>query len=121
MDTPFYQLCKVDPQVQALLGGAEPRIYPFGQAPQSPVKPYAVYSTISGMPYNKLNCRPSADAQTLQVDVYSTTASQATAAAKAIRYAVELKCYVKRYNGDLKEPETQLYRVSMDLDFITLR
>lgn len=121
MDTPFYTLCKADAQVRTLLGGAEPRIYPFGMAPQSPTKPYAVYSTIDGEPFNKLNCRPTADAVTIQVDVYGATPATTSAAAKAIRYAVELRSYLKRYNGDMQDPETQNYRVSMDFDFITLR
>lgn len=121
MDTPFYILCKADPLVITVLGGPEPRIYAFGEAPQAGAKPYAVYSAIDGMPYNTLNCRPTTDWVTLQVDVYADTSTKASVAANAIRHAIELNSYVKRYNGGLRDPETKLYRVSFDVDFISPR
>lgn len=121
MDTPFYALCKADPLVISALGGPEPRIYPFGEAPQAGAKPYAVYSAIDGMPYNTMNCRPKTDWVTLQVDVYADSSAKASTAANAIRHAIELNSYIKRYNGSLRDPETKLYRVSFDVDFISPR
>src|SRR5690606_30950413 len=88
MDTPFFAVCKADSTVRALLGGTLPRIYPFGSAPQSAVKPYAVYQWIGGNPFNTLSDRPKADRAVLQVDVYGSTAKSSTDAAEAIRYAV---------------------------------
>lgn len=121
MDTPFFQVCKADPTVQALLGGALPRIYPFGEAPQLPVKPYAVYQWIGGSPFNMLNCRPDADRASLQVDVYGLTTQSTTTAAKAIRNAIELDSYVVGYRGDTRDEETKLYRTSFDVDWLVNR
>lgn len=121
MDTPFFQVCKADPTVQALLGGALPRIYPFGSAPQAVVKPYAVYQWIDGDPYNTLNCRPKADRAVLQVDVYATTAQSSTTVAEAIRYAVELDCNITSYRGTDREPDTLLYRTGFDLNWLVNR
>lgn len=121
MDTPFFTVCKADATVQALLGGALPRIYPFGQAPQTVAKPYVVYQWIGGDPFNMLNCRPDADRASLQVDVYGLTTQSTTAVAKAIRYAVELDCHLTSYRGTDKEPETLLYRTSFDLDWLVMR
>lgn len=121
MDTPFYTVCKVDATVQALLGGAEPRIYPFGQAPQTIVKPYVVYQWIGGSPFNMLACRPHADRAVLQVDTYGLTAQSSTAVATAIRYAIELDSYILAYRGDMRDEETKLYRTSFDVDWIVER
>lgn len=121
MDTPFYQVCKADPTVQALLGGTSPRIYPFGGAPQNVVQPYAVYQWIGGAPFNTLNCRPDADRAELQVDVYALKQSASTACAKAIRYAVELDSHVSSYRGTEREEETQLYRTSFDVTWLVNR
>jgi hypothetical protein len=121
MDTPFFNVCKADTTVQALLGGTLPRIYPFGSAPQSVVKPYVVYQWIDGDPFNTLNCRPKADRAVLQVDVYGTTAQSSTDVAEAIRYAVELDCHVTSYRGTDREPDTLLYRTGFDLNWLVNR
>ena len=121
MDTPFFQVCKADTTVRSLLGGALPRIYPFGEAPQSVVKPYAVYQWIGGSPYNMLNCRPDADQASLQVDVYAATAASSVEVAKAIRYAIELDSYLTGYRGTDREEATKLYRTSFDVDWIVKR
>lgn len=121
MDVPFYITCKADLTVLALLGSPEPRIYPFGTAPQDVTKPYAVYQWVGGAPFNMLNCRPDADTTSLQVDVYAPTQAASTAIAKAIRYAVELQCYITSYRGNLRDEETKLYRTSFDLDWLVNR
>lgn len=121
MDTPFFQVCKADPTVQSLLGGALPRIYPFGEAPQNVVKPYAVYQWVGGLPFNMLNCRPDADSADLQIDVYGLTAASSTDVAKAIRYAVELNCNITSYRGTDREDATKLYRTSFDLTWLVDR
>lgn len=121
MDTPFFQVCKADPTVQALLGGALPRIYPFGQSPQDVTKPYAVYQWIGGSPFNMLNCRPDADQASLQVDVYGLTQQSSNAAAEAIRYAIETQSYITGYRGTDREEETKLYRTSFDVDWLVKR
>lgn len=121
MDTPFYKVCKADPTVQALLGGPEPRIFPFGSAPQDVAKPYAVYQWVGGVPFNMLNCRPDADRASLQIDVYGLTQKSSTDCAVAIRYAVELSSYVTTYRGTERESETKLYRTSFDLDWLVDR
>ena len=121
MDVPFYTVCKADPAVQALLGGSEPRIYPFSAAPQDVAKPYVVYQWIGGDAFNMLNCRPDADRASLQVDVYGLTTQSTAEVAKAIRYAIELSAYVVGYRGDMRDEETKLYRTSFDVDWLVNR
>jgi len=121
MDVPFYTTCKADPTVQALLGGAEPRIYPFGNAPQDVAKPYVVYQWIGGDPFNMLNCRPDADRAELQVDVYGLTQTSSTDCAKAIRYAIELDSYIGSYRGTDREEDTKLWRTGFDVTWLVKR
>lgn len=121
MDTPFFQVCKTDPTVQALLGGALPRIYPFGEAPQTVAKPYVVYQWIGGDPFNTLNCRPKADRAELQVDVYALTQQSSTDCAEAIRYAIELNSHINSYRGTNREEDTKLWRTGFDLTWLVNR
>lgn len=121
MDTPFYQVCKADPTVQALMGGTSPRIYPFGSAPQDVAKPYAVYQWIGGSPFNMLNCRPDADRAELQVDVYASTQKSSTDCAEAIRYAIELDSNIGSYRGTDREEDTKLWRTGFDVTWLVNR
>lgn len=121
METPFFNVCKADPDVQTLLGGALPRIYDFGEAPQNVVKPYVVYQWIDGDPFNRLDRRPDADSATLQVDVYAATGASSTEVAKAIRHAVETQCNITSYRGTTREADTKLYRTGMDLTWLVYR
>lgn len=121
MPLPFFTLCKADPTVRSLLGGALPRIYPFGTAPQDVAKPYAVYQEIAGNPFNMLSCRPGEDRVMLQVDVYALKQDDSTKIARAIRYAIEQDSYIVAYRGEIREPETKSYRTSFDVDWIVHR
>lgn len=121
MDVPFYTVCKADAAVLALLGSPEPRIYPFGQAPQTVAKPYVVYQWVGGAPFNMLNCRPDADSSDLQIDIYGLTSQSSTDVAKAIRYAVELDCNITSYRGTTREDDTKLYRTSFDVTWLVNR
>lgn len=121
MTAPIFAVCAADDQVTALLGLSPTRLYPFGEAPEGVVKPYAVWQLITGSPENYLAGRPDLDGFTLQVDVYATTASSARAVTTAISQAIELKAYVTRWGGESKDTETKLYRSSFDIDWLVPR
>ncbi|WP_079755193.1 tail completion protein gp17 [Pseudomonas aeruginosa] len=111
-----------DPGVTSLLGTSPVRFFPFGQATQGVQKPYAVWQLVSGgVPYNHLNCRPGGTRYRIQIDVYANTASSARSAADAIEHAIELDCHVVSYNGEFRDPETQNYRSSFDVNWIEPR
>lgn len=120
MHPPIFEVCSADAGVKAVLG-TPCRLYPFGLAPQNPVKPYAVWQTVGGSPENYLAGRPDTERHALQIDVYASSASQARAALVAIERAVELSCYVTRYGGESRDMETKNYRSSMDVDWHTYR
>lgn len=123
MTPPIFTVCAADTALATLLadGTGGIRLYPFGEAPQPEVEPYAVWQVIDGSPENYLSNLPDVDAYTLQVDVYAATVSAAREVAAAIRDAIESVAYVVRYNGEWREPETRSYRCSFSVDWLVDR
>jgi hypothetical protein len=118
---PIFRVSAADPATQALLGSSPHRLYPFGEAPEAVVKPYAVWQLVTGSPENFLAGRPDLDGYTLQVDVYAESASSARAVTEALSHAIELQAYVTRWGGETKDNATKLYRSSFDIDWLVPR
>jgi len=118
---PIFAVCAADAAVTTVLGIQPTRLYPFGEAPEGVVKPYAVWQLLTGSPDNYLSGRPDIDGYTLQVDVYATTASDARSVTQAITRAIELKANVTRWGGETKDSATKLYRSSFDIDWLVPR
>lgn len=122
MYPPLHEVCKADTSVQSLLGsGSALRIFPFGQARQKDVYPYVVWQIVGGTPENFLAERPKVDRFTTQVDVYASGWSSARQVANAIQGAIEGVAYVVNYHGEMRDPDTDSYRISFDVDWITPR
>lgn len=121
MNAPIFPLVSADSECVSLLGSAPTRFWPMGDAPQNSAKPYATFALVSGRPENNLNCPPDIDNESVQVDCWADTPSEARSVAKAIRAAVEVAAYVVAFNFELREPDTRLYRVSFTVDFWTER
>lgn len=117
MFPPVFSRAVASSGVTALLGTAPTRLYLFGEAPQGVAKPYAVWQQVSGSPYNQLAGVPQGDRYTAQIDVYATTASSARAVAQALRNAYEPAAYVVSWRGESRDPSTQNYRYSFDVEF----
>lgn len=124
---PIFALVRDNATASALLktGNGPVRFWLFARAPQKGQAnyglPYAVWQQIGGAPENYMAGRPDADSPSLQVDAYAATAEEARAVANAIMYAIELDSYVVSLPSETKEQDTQLYRCSFDVDFITYR
>jgi hypothetical protein len=104
--------------VTALLGTAPNlRLYIFGEANQNTPRPYAVWQTVSGSPYNYLADIPDTDRYTVQIDVYATTVAAARAVAQALRAAFEPVAYVVSWRGESKDQTTGVFRVSFDTEW----
>lgn len=117
MTPPVYAVVKKSSAVLAALGSPLPRVYPFGLAPQDPVKPYAVWQLIPGGPQNYLGDLPDIDEMPTQIDVYGTTADSVRSAAVALRDAIEPYAHVTGWRGETRDTETTLYRFSFDVDW----
>ena len=119
MYPPVFQTVATDPAVQAVLGIAPVRVFPFGQAPDEVAMPYCVWQTVSGVPANYLGNTPDMDEWLVQFDVYAETASSARGAAEALRDAIEEVVYITAWRGESKEGG--VYRYSFDANFISQR
>jgi len=121
MIAPIFSVCSQDKTLQQLLGSSPIRLYPFGEHFGNVVYPYAVWQGIGGSPENYLGNRPDIDRFGIQIDVYASTAKEATSVATAIRDAVEGAAYVTRWGQQTMDSETKKYRYSFDVDWLVHR
>lgn len=125
MFPPLFSTLFASTAVKAIFGSAPLRVYAFGDAPAKGAPgylvPYAVFQTISGSPENYLGEVPDMDAWQVQVDIYALTLTAARNGAQAIRDALEPVSYVVGYNGEFRDTDTQLFRYSFDVSFLTPR
>jgi len=121
MTPPIFALAAAATPVRLLLGSDPVRLFPFGDAGESPAMPYAVWQIVGGQPANYLAGRPDADSVTTQIDVYAETEASARAVAIALRDALELSAYVVSWRGETRDATTRIYRSSFDMDWIVRR
>lgn len=108
-------------ELQAVFGAPDPRIYPFGSAPQDIPSPYALWQTINGNPENYLGDAPDLDGWLVQFDVYADNVADVYSCAKALRNALEPKAYIENWRGESTDPDTKEYRYSFDVRILTPR
>jgi len=96
-----------------------------GSMPQGTVAPYIAWFLVVDDPYEGLSDPPDADFTTIQIDCYAGPAdaadSQIQQLAEAVRAALDAAGVHNRVIVDLREPDTKLYRVGIQADFITQR
>lgn len=122
MIPPVFDVLSASTTVKSHLG--EPpnmRLYPFGEATQNTLKPYATWQLISGVPENYLGNLPDADDYRTQIDVWALTQASALAVAKAIRDAIEPHAHITNAGNTGRDPETKNFRYMLDVEFITDR
>jgi hypothetical protein len=125
MYAPIFQAVNVS-GVQALLktGNGPLRFYMFGLADQNTPLPYAVWQTVYGAPENYLTNVPDVDSFGIQVDVYASPSQGAAVArsvAEALRDAIEPHAHITSWRGDSRDPNTNNFRFSFDVDWIVNR
>lgn len=121
MYPPIFPTINASATVKALIGNNPVRFYPFGSAPQGVVKPYAVWRQIGGSPENYLAGSPDVDGFTTQIDVYAGSAASAREVAGALSDAIESVAYVASWIGDSRDPVTQSYVFTFQVDWLTPR
>lgn len=122
IDIPIFKLARADPNVRALLESNNIlRVWKFGQAPEQPEAPYVTWQTITGDSNSSLDGRPVSDNVIIQIDVYATDEDVVDQVAEAIRFAIELDCYVVRYGEADKDPVTGMPHYSFDVSWIVNR
>ncbi len=97
------------------------RIGAHGQVAQDEMRPYIVWQIVTGSPYDNLSTAPGGDFTTVQIDCYHSTEAGAVRLAKAARAALDAELIVNRVVVNNRDPETKLYRVGLEADFIDQR
>jgi hypothetical protein len=121
MIPPIFTLVSEDSECVSLLGDSPVRFFPFGEAPQHVTVPYATWQLVSGVPGNHLDCPPTIDSITVQVDIWTVSQKDARDIFDAMRGAIEEAAHIMGVNVEGREPDTRLYRVSFTVDFWTER
>lgn len=121
MTPPIHNVCAADPAVTLALGVRPLRLFQWGEVPEKPAYPYAVWQVVGGAPQSYLAGRPDVDEFTIQVDVYGKTGSSTVIAAQAIRDAVELQANITRWGPQTTDPVTKNKRISFDIDWLVHR
>lgn len=112
---PIFALLKASAAVTALLG-ANPKVYRHGIAPQNTVAPYVVWLVVGADPENNLSDVPPVDRIVVQLDCYSTTDGGVETLATAVRDALEPSAHMTGIVINEREPDTGLYRLSLQFD-----
>src|SRR6478752_796399 len=110
MIPPIFEIVKANAAATAFIGTAPVRFYPWLEAPQNKVYPYATY-TYSGLPENYLGDLPDVDNFSTQVNVWAENGDDCINTARAIRDAVEPKGHMTSIGQVSRDPETKSYRI----------
>lgn len=119
MRSPAFHILGTDVDIQLALGSNPVRIFPFGEAPEKTQAPYVTYFVVpAGTTENTLDCGPEMDRIPTQVDVWHKSAKECLELATLIRIKLQAHGVLTRFGGEEREPNTQLYRLMMEFDFL---
>lgn len=113
-----YALLQAAPAVVAIVGQ---NIGRHGSMPQDITAPYITWFVVADQPHDTLSEAPESDFNAVQIDCWSETDAQVATLARAVRDALDAAGHLNRVVVDLREPDTKLYRVGIEADFITQR
>lgn len=118
MFPPVYETLRASADVVQIVGQ---RIARHGEISQKETRPYVVWQVVGNDPHVQLSGRPCSDFTTIQIDCYHLGDRDVEVLARAVRDALDAARVVNRIFIDIRDPETKLYRVGLEADFITQR
>jgi hypothetical protein len=119
MVPPIQSILQASSPVRALLGDPI-RVWP-GVATEGAALPYATWSVVGGSPLAQLSDPPPADGWHVRLTVWGAGASQANAAAVAIRDEVERQGSIESYNPTPDDDDTGAFGISFDVRLLSIR
>ena len=117
MTPPVFALLAAASAVTAIIGSNPVRCYPGGEALQGTAAPYVVWQIVSNNVQAYLSGAPSGDNLRVQIDLYATSRDQCAALLRQVQLTLDGAGYQVSYNVDEREPETRLWRMSVDYEF----
>jgi hypothetical protein len=115
---PIYPILSQDAATAAIVAT---RIYPHGEAPQDVASPYVTWFVVAAPPDLVLDGPPPSDRWTIQVDCWHPTSAGIVQLTSAVRSAIEQHACVTTLFLNGREPETGLYRMALQLDYLLAR
>lgn len=111
---PLEALCQKDLLLVQLLSDRDGlKLFEFD--PDINVKtPYATWQIIHAAGDENLSGVSEMDEVLLQIDIYGKNKAENRQIAKLIRKAIEQDCQVENFTGNIREPDTDLFRISLD-------
>lgn len=106
------------PAVSAIV---DDRIGRHGEVSQNEPRPYIVWQIVTGSAFDNLSTAPSGDFTTVQIDCYHKADGGVEQLAEAVRAALDAALIVNRVVVNNRDPDTKLYRVGLEADFIDQR
>jgi hypothetical protein len=112
---PIYAILKASTAVTDIIGDP-PRAYRHRSAVQDTTRPYVTWALAGGIPENVLFEAPDIDRMSVDIDCWHPADGGVEELAAAVRDAVELHGHVTNVSTDIREPETKLYRLTIQAD-----
>lgn len=106
--------------VRAQLGSDPMRLWPR-VAPEGAGLPYATWDVVGGAPLPQLSDPAPADGWRVRITVWGKSATQANAAAVAIRAEVERYGSIESYNSSPDDDDTGAFGISFDVRLLAIR
>lgn len=97
------------------------RISRHGDIEQDATRPYITWFIVSDQPHDEISGPPCSDFITTQIDCWHQTDAGIASLAEAVRDALDAAGVHNRVRINGREPDTRLYRVGIEADFITQR
>lgn len=118
MFPPVYSTLRASAAVLALVGD---RIGAHGEIPADSARPYITWQIVSDQPHDQISGPPCSDFSSVQIDCWAMEDGDVRDLAIAVRDALDVAGHHNRVVVNLREPDTRLYRVGIEADFITQR
>lgn len=113
-----YPLLSANPVITGLVGD---RIYRHGSAPEKVTRPYITWYLALGRPEIVVNATPCVDFDAVRIDCWSESDAQVETLAYAVRSTLDSAGIANRIALNMREIDTKLYRITLDVDFILPR
>ncbi|WP_064746808.1 tail completion protein gp17 [Lysobacter antibioticus] len=117
MFPPVYKTIRT-PEVIAIVAD---RIGRHGEIGQDEQRPYITWSIVIGNPHDQISGAPCSDFTSVDINCWHPTDGGVEQLALEVRAALDAAGHHNRVRVNLRDPETRLYRVGIEADFITQR
>lgn len=105
----------------AVVAIVDDRIGRHGEVGQDERRPYITWSIVIGNPHDHLSGPPPSDFTTVDINCWHPTDAGVETLALAVRAALDAALICNRVRVNRRDPDTRLYRVGLEADFITQR